>query len=376
MNYRQLGKPAEKVSILGFGAMRLPVENDNNGSIDFAQSKEMIDYALANGINYFDTAYPYHQGTSEGFLGKALGERRKDVFIADKLPCWAVKESADFDRLLAEQLQRLGTDYIDFYLLHALNKGSWEKVKNLGVIDWLESQREKGIIRHIGFSFHDELAAFKDIIDSYDWEFCQIQYNYMDTEEQAGIAGLKYAAERGIDVIDMEPLKGGLLANAAPIADKDVFNMKEISAVDMSLRWVWEQPEIKILLSGMSNMAQLQENIVIASRDDVSLTKEEHHYLQLMRKAFEERVMIGCTGCKYCDGCPEKIAIPAIFKFYNTANIFDDQAWGQKMYNFIKEENRADKCIQCGYCETMCPQKLPIMETLAIADKYLRGNNG
>ncbi|MCF7919051.1 MAG: aldo/keto reductase [Candidatus Cloacimonetes bacterium] len=356
--------------------MRLPVVEGEHGKIDFEKAKEMFDFALANGINYFDTAYPYHKGMSEGFLREALGDRRKQVFIADKLPCWAVKENADFDRLLQEQLLRLGTDYIDFYLLHALNAKSWPIMKELGVLEWLEKQKEKGLIRHIGFSFHDKLKVFKEIIRSYNWEFCQIQYNYMDTEFQAGEAGLKYAAKRGIDVIVMEPLKGGLLAKEPPDDVKKA--VKELGIVNgnvnLGLRWVWEQPEVKILLSGMNNMEQMKENIAIAGKNEIPLTKEEHHYLQVLKNTFQERLMIGCTECNYCRACPQKVAIPIIFRFYNTACIYEAPKWGQSMYSlFLREENRADKCIQCGHCETRCPQDLPIMETLVKADKYLRG---
>lgn len=374
MNYRKLGKPAEEVSILGFGIMRMPILDNDHSKIDWDQGKAMIDYALENGINYFDTAYPYHREQSEGFLGKALANKRKDVFIADKLPVWKVEEYSDFDKLLNEQLQRLGTDYIDFYLLHALEKKRWKKVKDLGVLTWLEEKKKEGKIKHIGFSFHDELKVFKEIIDSYNWEFCQIQYNYMDTDFQAGEEGMKYADGKGIDVIIMEPIKGGLLAKNAPDDVLDAVKGIEPKAtnVDMSLRWLWQQPEVKLVLSGMSNMQQLSENIGSASAKSMMLNSKEENYINKMREAFKSRKLISCTNCKYCMPCPEGVAIPGIFYFYNTANIYNDPKWGKSMYKFLGADHLADKCVACGKCETKCPQSLSIIELLKQADEYLR----
>lgn len=374
MNYRTIGKPEERVSILGLGAMRLPIDDNDQGKINWESSKEMVDHAIANGINYFDTAYPYHKEQSEGFLGKALGDKRKDVYIADKLPVWKVKESADFDILLEEQLKRLGTDYIDFYLLHALNFNSWDKVEKLGVLPWLEKQKKKGLIRHIGFSFHDDLKVFKKIVDSFDWEFCQIQYNYMDINFQAGREGLHYASERGIDVIVMEPIKGGLLAGKTPDDVREAVKefQPEASNVDISLRWLWQQPEVKLVLSGMSNMQQLKENIASASAEDITLNSNESKYIDVMRNAYNSRQLIACTSCKYCMPCPQKVAIPGIFYFYNVANIHNDHNWGRKAYYFIPEDSRADKCISCGACEKKCPQHLNIIELLKTAHEYMR----
>jgi uncharacterized protein len=376
MNYRRLGNTGKQVSVLGFGLMRLPVFNHEQSRIDEEQSWEMVETAIEHGVNYFDTAYPYHGGKSEEFASKIIMSGYRDkIYIADKMPSWQIKVSLDMDKYLQEQLQRLKTEYIDFYLLHALNAKNWKNLKELGVLDWLQKKKQEGRISHIGFSFHDKFEVFEEIITAFDWEFCQIQYNYLDTEFQAGQAGLRLAAERGAGIVVMEPLRGGLLANVPP---RDVERVIEEmgypgSQVSLSLRWIWQQPEVDIILSGMSNLAQVKENVALAGSNDLRLNAKENELVEQLKASYLKRKQIACTGCEYCLPCPQNVAIPNVFEYYNTAHIFDDQAYGRRFYNFIKEENRADKCIGCGECEEKCPQNIAIIEKLKEAHAYLRG---
>ncbi len=375
MNYRELGKTGKQVSVLGFGLMRLPVIDGDHSRIDEERSLEMVNFAIENGVNYFDTAYPYHSGRSEIFAGRILKQGYRDkVYIADKLPSWLIKETSDFDKYLTEQLEKLGTEQIDFYLLHALNSKNWENLKDKGVLEWLEAKKKSGIISHVGFSFHDNLSVFRDIIGEYNWEFCQIQYNYLDIEFQAGQAGLDLAAERGIGVVVMEPLRGGLLAKKPPAEVQSIIKVSDYSGTlaGLSLRWVWQQPEVGLLLSGMNSMEQVRENISLASGDNFILSESENELVTRLREGYHSRIKVPCTGCNYCQPCPQGVAIPGVFHFYNTANIFDDQNWGRRFYGFIKEENQADKCVECGICEEKCPQQIAIMENLKTAHKYLK----
>ena len=267
MQYRPFGKLDWKVSALGFGAMRLPILENDSSKIDEAEAIRMIRYAIDEGVNYIDTAYPYHGGASEPLVGRALQDGyRERVRLATKLPIWLVESPADFDKFLNEQLTRLQTDHIDFYLLHGLNKTNWPKMQSLNVINWLEQARASGRIRHIGFSFHDSVDVFKQIVDGYDhWDFCQIQYNYMDIERQAGTEGLKYAAARGLGVIVMEPLLGGRLVEPPEVVQEiwDSAPVKRTPA-NWALQWVWDQPEVPLILSGMSTMQQVEQNVASA----------------------------------------------------------------------------------------------------------------
>ena len=374
MNYRELGNTGEKVSVLGFGLMRLPVIDGDIGKIDVVKSLEMVEYAVENGVNYLDTAYPYHRGESENFTGTLWEHIDRDkMYLASKLPSWNIKEPADLDKYLTEQLEKLKTDRIDFYLLHALNGKSWENLKKQGALEWLTAKKKSGEIRHIGFSFHDKYNVFEDIITAFDWEFCQIQYNYLDRKFQAGERGLELAHRRGIGVIGMEPLRGGLLAKQPPkeVADVITSSGYQGSQVSLSLRWVWQQEGIDMLLSGMSDLDQVKENVVIASASNLELSKEEENLVVLLDQTYNSRIKVPCTACNYCMPCPQGVAIPGIFHFYNTANIFDDQDWGIKSYPFINKDNQADKCVKCGICETKCPQQIKIMSALETAHKYM-----
>ena len=375
MNYREFGKTGKKVSVLGFGLMRLPVIAGDISRIDEEKSLEMVQYAIENGVNYLDTAYPYHGGESENFTGKLWQHIKRDqVYIADKLPSWLIKEPGDLDKYLLEQLDKLHTERIDFYLLHALNARSWGNLKKNGALEWLAEKQKAGLIGHAGFSFHDKYEVFEDIMGSYDWEFCQIQYNYLDKGFQAGEKGLIIARNRGMGVIAMEPLRGGLLAKQPPADVQNVINSSEYtdSQVSLSLRWVWQQAGIGMLLSGMSELEQVKENVKLASSENLALSENEQNLVLQLEKAYKSRIKVPCTACNYCMPCPQGVAIPSIFHFYNTASIFDDQAWGRKSYTFINEKNQADNYVQCGICETKCPQQISIMSALQQADKFLR----
>lgn len=368
MEYRKFGSLDFKVSALGFGAMRLPTIGGDESKIDEAMAIKMIRYAIDNGVNYVDTAYPYHRGNSEILVGKALKDGyREKTKLATKLPVWAINSKEDMDRIFFEQLKKLDTDHIDFYLLHALGKDRWEKMYNLGVLDWVEKNINKGYIRYIGFSFHDELDAFKKIVDAYDWTFCQIQYNYMDIDSQAGQEGLKYAASKGLAVVIMEPLRGGRLANP-PQKVIDVFNSARIkrSPVAWALLWLWNQPEVSTVLSGMSTFEQVKENIEIASQSGINtFTSPELQLIQKARDTYLGIKAIDCSQCGYCMPCPNGVDIPRNFYLYNEGVRYNDFGGPRWQYlNDLKEEERASSCIKCGECEPKCPQSLPIRDLL------------
>lgn len=379
MEYRQFGKLDWQGSVLGFGAMRLPVRDDKAADIDEPEAIRMIRYAIDHGVNYVDTAYPYHEGKSELCVGRALqGGYRDRVKLATKLPSWLITAYRDFDRYLGEQLERLRTDCIDCYLLHGLTRNFWPHLRDLGVIKWAEATMAKGRIAHLGFSFHDDVAVFKEIIDAYDnWTFSQIQYNYMDTEYQAGTEGLRYAAEKGIAVVVMEPLRGGQLTRVQPPPIAKIFAEapRQRPLAEWALQWLWDQPEVSLVLSGMSAMDHVVENVACAERAGKSaLTAEERAVIDRVRKAYEGLAPIPCTDCQYCMPCPNGVLIPRIFEMYNEAFMFDDVRVPRFRYRGptgLKEEQRADKCTECGTCEELCPQGIPIVEWLKKAHELL-----
>jgi predicted aldo/keto reductase-like oxidoreductase len=370
MQYRRFGKTDWSASVLGFGCMRLPTADGNpmSGNIIEDEAIRMIRYGIDHGVNYVDTAYPYHSGNSEIVTGKALqnGYREK-VKLATKSPVWLINQAADFDKYLNEQLTKLQTDRIDFYLLHALGKESWEhKVLKFNLLKKAEAAIEDGRIGHLGFSFHDGPDAFPIIIDGYDkWTFCQIQYNYMDTDNQAGTKGLKYAAAKGLAVVVMEPLLGGKLAKP-PKTVQEVFNGfgKKRSAADWALQWIWNQPEVSLVLSGMSTMNQVEENITSANLAAInSLTTEEIQLIEEVRLKYQARAAIPCTGCSYCMPCPNGVEIPRNFGLYNDSFMHEAHKVSQALYlRFFEEGERASACIQCRICEDKCPQKIAISE--------------
>jgi predicted aldo/keto reductase-like oxidoreductase len=376
MQYRTFGKLDWKPSALGFGAMRLPVVDDDPGQIDEPEATRMIRYAIDHGVNYVDTAYGYHRGTSESFLGRVLQDGyRERVKLATKMPCWLAKAPEDFDRLFDEQLERLGTDHIDFYLLHALNEKNWGNMRELNVFDWAEGVMSDGRIRYLGFSFHDKYEVFQDIIDGYDgWTFCQIQYNYMDEEHQAGTRGLKYAADKGLAVVVMEPIRGGRLSINPPPPILELWNTapRQRTPADWALQWVWNHPEVSLALSGMSAMEQVEQNVASAGQSGPgTLTDEDLALIGRVRDKYRELVPIPCTQCEYCLPCPNGVNIPRIFEIYNEAVMYNEYRSARMLYSWLKEEERANLCEQCGQCEELCPQGISVAEWLEKAHQLL-----
>lgn len=374
MKYRRFDKLDWKVSALGFGCMRLPTLGSRS-EIDEPEAIRMIRYAIDHGVNYLDTAYPYHGGNSERLLGKALQDGYRDkVRVATKLPVGRLETREDADRILAEQLEKLQTDHIDFYLFHGLRKPRWETVQQFDLLDWADKALADGRIRHMGFSFHDSFEVFKEIVDAYNWTFCQIQYNYMDVENQAGTAGLKYAASKGMGVVIMEPLLGGQLVTP-PDAVQAIWDAVPVkrTPVDWALQWLWNQPEVSVVLSGMSTMQQVQENLASA---DVSgagtLTEEELALVDRVRQTYRSLIPVPCTNCRYCMPCPNGVNIPRNLRLFNSAIIYNQLDSARQQYtNGLAEEERASACIQCRQCEDLCPQSILISEWMPEVDAVL-----
>lgn len=377
MQYRTFGTLDWKPSALGFGAMRLPVLDNDHSKIDEKEATQMVRYAIDHGVNYVDTAYPYHRGTSELFLGRALKEGyRERVKLATKMPCWLVKAPEDFDRYFNEQLERLQTDFIDFYLLHSLDEKIWQDMKTFNVLDWIEKIRTDGRIHYVGFSFHDKFEVFKEIVDSYHWNFCQIQYNYMDEDHQAGTKGLEYASRKGLAVVVMEPIRGGQLASP-PQHIKELWDTapRKRAPADWALQWVWNHPEVSLVLSGMSTMQQVRENVASANESGPgTLTDKDLSLIAQVRDAYRKLSLFSCTKCEYCLPCPNEVHIPEILEIYNEAGMYNELKSARRSYSFLKEEWKADKCVQCGECEEKCPQSIEIRDSLAKAHKLLSEN--
>lgn len=375
MQYRSFTKDKLKVSVLGFGCMRFPIENDDSGSIDEIKAAEMLHYAIDNGVNYIDTAYPYHQGNSEAFVGRALSNGYRDkVYLATKLPVWLCKTYEDFEKYLDEQLERLNTDYIDFYLLHSLSEKSWNNIVNLKIFDFIEEAKAKGKIKYIGFSFHDELPVFKSIIDSYNWDFCQIQLNYMDRQYQAGLEGFKYAVDKDISVVVMEPIKGGKLA-VASTEIQSIWDKSKIkrTAARWALEWIYNFPDVSLLLSGMSTLEHVIENVETAKSASVnSLSEEDLELVDEVTSIYKRNIKVGCTSCEYCLPCPEGVAIPSIFDMYNNVYVYGTEQDSKNRYEaLIKADKDSTKCVECGICESLCPQHLNIIQDLKDGHKIL-----
>lgn len=380
MQYRSFGSLDWKVSALGFGCMRFPTTDGTRGgaSIDKEEASRMLYYAIENGVNYLDTAYPYHRQQSEVFLGEALkGGWREKVRLATKMPHWLMTGPDQFDTFFNEQLQKLQTEYVDFYLLHGLDKNSWQKLQQWDVFTWAEKRITEGRIRYLGFSFHDDLDTFKKIVDGYDWTFCQIQYNYMDIEEQAGTAGLRYAASKGLAVVIMEPLLGGKLAATQPEVQAiwDAAPVKR-SPAEWALQWLWNQPEVSVVLSGMSTMQQVQENITAADRSGIGLlTADELAIVDKVRETYRKLCLVACTGCQYCQPCPNEINIPLLFELYNSGHMYGVLDEVRRAYrDWVPPEKRADQCAHCHECEDKCPQHLPVCDLLEKVDLVLSGS--
>ncbi len=383
MKYRTFGKTDWKPSALGFGAMRLPTVGGDRAKIDEELAISMIRYAIDHGVNYVDTAYRYHEGNSEILVGKALkGGYRERVRLATKMPMYQVKAREELDQIFGDQLKKLQVDHVDNYLLHGLNEESWAKVKELNVIDWAEKKKAEGKIRYLGFSFHDNFEVFKDIVDSHGWTFCQMQYNYIDVEScdrTPGTKGLKYAAKKGLGVIVMEPIQGGNLSVKPPKEIESLFTKEapKRSRADWALQWVWNQPEVSLALSGMSAMSHVVENVKSANKSGVGkMTAEELRFLGRVRRKFMSFGFIGCTGCRYCQPCPQGVVIPDVLSVYNDYYKNQDDAAmvqeAKKVYEELLNAGKAaDKCVRCGQCEAKCPQQLPIRNLLSRANMSL-----
>ena len=378
MKYRQIGLTKEKVSALGFGCMRLPTldRKPSSEEIDEKETVRMLRYAIDNGVNYIDTAYTYHNGKSEKVVGNALQDGyREMVLLTTKMPIWLVEKSSDFDRFLHEQLSRLKTDSLDIYLLHNLKKETYHHLLKLGIFSWAEKAIDKGLFRYFGFSCHEPFSIFKDFIDSYDrWSITQIQYNYMNEDVQAGTKGLKYAAEKEIGVVIMEPLLGGTLANPHP----EILSLlnqanPQRSPVDWALQWLWNKPEISTVLSGMNSFEQVQQNINSANHSDFnSLPSEDLDTISRVQIKYSSMDPIPCTKCGYCMPCPNQVDIPRNFELFNTAMVFNQVNLNRNIYqNIFPEEMHASSCIQCGICEEKCPQNIPIRDWLIKIEKAL-----
>ncbi len=370
MKFREIGKTGIEASVLGLGCMRLPMNGD---AVDESRAIEMIRYAIDNGVNYIDTAYPYHDQTSEIVVGKALADGyREKVNLITKLPSWLITSEDDVMKYLDEQLDKLGTDHLDIYLLHAMNRSRWEVLKEHGIIDKITEMKASGKVKHIGFSFHDDLAFFKEMVDAYPWEVAMIQFNYMDQNIQAGVEGLKYAESKGLPLIVMEPLKGGMLAT--PSEDiKALWKQvhPERSPIEWALKYVANFENVKVVLSGMSNMEQLKENIEIADRLIANdLSEAELALIEKVRQSYDSKVLVPCTKCGYCIPCPQGVEIPKNFDALNQASIFNQKDKFTKTYEAFADEAKAANCVACGACEPQCPQKIQIIDALTKVVDY------
>lgn len=379
MQYVPFGDLGFNISRLGFGMMRLPKVTlpDGSTALDEARATAMLRSAIDQGLSYVDTAYPYCDGQSEPLVGRILKDGyRERVKLATKLPVWKVETRQDMDAVLDEQLKRLDVPYVDFYLLHALGRERWEKMKALGVREFLDSAVKDGRIRYPAFSFHDDYEVFRDILTSYDWRMAQIQFNYLDIRHQAGLRGIRLARARRVPLVVMEPLRGGALARHVPEqvqALYDAFPVKR-SPVEWAFRYVYNQPEVKVILSGIGTLQELEQNVDIFSRSAPgAMTPQELELIDQVRQAYESLAPIGCTGCRYCEpGCPMNIAIPDIFRGYDTAHIIGTpERFANTYERFIKDDRNAGKCIGCGHCEGVCPQHLPIIRHLGkLAEQF------
>ena len=374
MNYRT-DKYGNKISILGYGCMRF---TQNSGKINMEKAEKEIMEAYNSGVNYYDTAYIYPG--SEVALGEILEKNqiRDKVNIATKLPHYLIKKSDSIEKYFSEQLKRLRTDYIDYYLMHMLTDiKTWNKLKDLGIVEWLKEKKESGAIRQVGFSYHGNSEMFCELIDAYDWDFCQIQYNYIDENSQAGREGLKYAASKNIPVVIMEPLRGGRLVNNLPKEAIKIFEDYEIkrSPAEWAFRWLWNQPEVTCILSGMNSIEMVKENVKTASEVQVNeFTEKEFELIGNVAKAINSKMKVPCTGCRYCMPCPQNVDIPGTFAAYNRK--YSGEKWNAFREYFMctalrKDSSAASNCIECGRCEMHCPQHIEIRKELKNAKKEL-----
>lgn len=371
---------------MGFGCMRLPLihagarHGIDDGAIDEPKATEILRWAIDRGVNYVDTAYPYHMGNSELFVGRALKDGyRQKVHLATKLPSWLVQSRGDMDRYLDEQLSKLQTDAIDFYLVHTVNRLFWPNLVQNKVLEFLDSALSDGRIRFAGFSFHDDLDMFKEALDAYPWSFCQIQYNYLDENYQAGKEGLQLAVDRGLGVVIMEPMRGGKLASNIPPAAQSVWDRAQVrrSPAEWALRYLWDYPGISVVLSGMNEMAQVAENIRIAGEARPnSLTEADRELIDEVKRIYHSIRKIDCTNCRYCMPCPSGVNIPGCFTLFNNALMLDDVPTHRIFYRMqIGADQQASNCVECGECEEACPQHIPIRAALKETAKLLESQD-
>ena len=350
-----------KTSLLGFGCMRFPTTAE--GKIDEPAAMAMLDAAYDAGVTYYDTAWPYHNGQSETLLGAWLKTKdRSSVLVTTKLPCWIIEKPEDMEKVFSQQLEKLGTDYVDFYLVHSLEAERWSKMKELGLLRFLDGLKASGRARHIGFSFHDEYPVFEEILRSYPWDICQIQYNYMDRNIQAGDKGYALAKELGIPMAIMEPVKGGSLADPPEAVRQVLARQGAGSGAAWALRWVADHDNVAVILSGMSTMEQVQENVQTLS-EAAPLTEVQREAIDRAAELYRQRIRVACTGCRYCMPCPAGVNIPGVFRAYNNSSIYFDGK-SRSEYENMPKENRADVCVACGQCMEQCPQHLPIPERM------------
>ena len=374
MKYRK-DRKGNEISILGYGCMRF---TKKGGEIDLDKAERELMHAIRNGVNYLDTAYIYPG--SEEALGKILTKNqcRKDVYLATKLPHYMIRSLAGIEKKFQEHLARLQTDYIDYYLMHMLNDvKTWEKLIGLGILDWIKEKKASGQIRNIGFSYHGNTENFKELLDVYDWDFCQIQYNYLDEHSQAGRSGLEYAGEKGIPVIIMEPLRGGKLVNMLPREAKELIAKSDTvnSPAELAFRWLWNQPQVTCVLSGMNSMEMLEENLRTADLAEVgSFTEQEFALVDQVKQEIKKKMKVGCTGCGYCMPCPQNVDIPMTFHSYNMkySESKKSGSWEYAQATAMRRvTSSASQCVGCGKCEKHCPQGIPIREKLKEAVKEL-----
>lgn len=370
MEKRKMDRLGVETSLLGFGCMRFPTTAD--GKIDEALAEQMLDKAIASGVNYIDTAYPYHEGKSEPFVGKVLQKYPRDsYYLATKLPVWKVQKPEDVDTIFEEQLSRLRTDHIDFYLMHAMDKERWDAMLKLGTVKRLEELKAEGKIRFLGFSFHDSYEVFEEILNYRDWDFCQIQLNYMDAQEQAGLRGYELTVQKQVPLVIMEPVKGGSLAAfAEDITAKFRAHDQDASTASFALRWVGSLPNVKVILSGMSTMEQVEDNLKTFAQFK-PLSQAEAATVDEVVSILNSRVQNGCTGCRYCMPCPFGVNIPGTFRIWNTYHMYQNYNVVKRNWEGMDEKSLPKNCVRCGKCEQACPQKLHIRDDLAQAQTDL-----
>ena len=379
MNTRLYGKTGYEVSALGMGCMRLPrIYKDGQATVDLEKAFEIIRYGVEHGVSYFDTAFGYHNQTSESVLGEALdGGWREKVKIVTKQPFFVMKTQADIRRNLENTLKKLRTDYIDVYLIHNIHAACWNEIQRRKIYEEYEKFREEGMIKAIGFSFHGEFNLFREVLNAYPWDMCQILQNLVDVDKEVTSEAITLAGEKGCALVIMEPLRGGNLAQT-PKAVKELYESfpTKRTPVEWAFRHLLNYPQISVILSGMSTLEQMKENIEIFSKSDAvpgCLSEEEKTLLAKVKAAYDSIITIPCTGCEYCMPCPQGVNIPRIFSLYNDAIRFENFEWSKRSYWFLAKEEGADRCAECGECELKCPQSIEIIDQLKVAHQALDG---